>query len=276
MKSEAKVKIKTWHFENILLEKYCYSSGTIEPIPKHSHPEYQLGITLNRPGKYYYRGAYHTLPIGELSIISSGEIHQPNDINYLPQRAIFLMMQIQPQLLQAAASEIVQTADYPFFSGPVLRDCTVANLYRQLYLTIEQKASQLTIDTCLENLLTRLVVRHAHQSPSPLKLKSVPTAIALVCDYLRTHYADNVSLAQLAQVAGLSRFYLSRLFRREMGLSLSAYQMQLRIDRAKKLLSKGMAIATIASLTGFYDQSHFTSYFKRLVGVTPANYQRQQ
>ena len=61
-----------------------------------------------------------------------------------------------------------------------------------------------------------------------------------------------------------------------MGLSLSAYQMQIRIDRAKKLLARGTPIARVASEMGFYDQSHFGSHFKRLVGTTPRNYRKEQ
>ena len=69
---------------------------------------------------------------------------------------------------------------------------------------------------------------------------------------------------------------LSRLFKREIGLSLNAYQLQIRIDHAKKLLINGVPIALVASETGFYDQSHFNRYFKRLVGTTPKNYKQGQ
>ena len=101
-------------------------------------------------------------------------------------------------------------------------------------------------------------------------------AIALVCDYLQADYNYNVSLAELADLVGISRFYLSRLFCREKGISLSAYQTQIKIDRAKKLLSQKMSIATVATATGFYDQSHFGYHFKRLVGTTPGNYRSRQ
>ena len=109
-----------------------------------------------------------------------------------------------------------------------------------------------------------------------MKQYEIFKAIAIVCDFLQAHYAENVSLAKLSQISGLSRFYLSRLFQREMGLSLSAYQLPVRIDRAKKLLLGGMPIVQVASATGFYDRSHFSRYFKRLVGTTPKNYQKQQ
>ena len=99
-------------------------------------------------------------------------------------------------------------------------------------------------------------------------------AIALVCDYLQANHLNNISLTELADIAGVSRFYLSRLFRREKGISLNAYQTQIRIDRAKKLLFQETPIATVAALTGFYDQSHFGYHFKRLIGTTPGNYRK--
>ena len=100
--------------------------------------------------------------------------------------------------------------------------------------------------------------------------------IALVCDYLQANHHQNVSLAELADMIGISRFHLSRLFRREKGISLSAYQTQIRIDRAKQLLSQEVPISQVATATGFYDQSHFGYHFKRLVGTTPGNYQTEQ
>ena len=73
-----------------------------------------------------------------------------------------------------------------------------------------------------------------------LDLRSYSTdkpAIAQVCNYLQANYQENVSLAELANLVGISRFYLSRLFGREKGISLTAYQTQIKIDRAKKLLA---------------------------------------
>lgn len=51
-----------------------------------------------------------------------------------------------------------------------------------------------------------------------------------------------------------------------------AYQINVRLDRAKDLLLRGWPISEVAREAGFYDQSHFTRYFKRLVGVTPGSY----
>ena len=94
----------------------------------------------------------------------------------------------------------------------------------------------------------------------------------------RLHLAERwdqpVSLAELAGVAGLSRFELIRRFRQQNGLTPHAFQRDLRIDRARAMLGDGVPVAAVAAVCGFADQSHLTRVFKRLVGVTPGAYAR--
>ena len=92
--------------------------------------------------------------------------------------------------------------------------------------------------------------------------------------FLDEHYAERVSLVQLAQLMGLSAYHLNRSFRRKFGMPPHEYQLQLRILKAKSFLRLGRAISETALLVGFADQSHFTRHFKRSVGVTPGKFPR--
>ena len=274
MKLPARVTVTASQLPGILIEKYIYSAGTVEPLPRHSHREYQLGMSFNCQGEYFYRGAYHTVPIGNLSIIHSGEVHSPSERTYLPKPATFLMMHVDPSLLKETAREIANNLKVPFFTEPILRDCSLGKLFYRLCIATETNSTKLTKDSLLLDLLSHLIIQNEQFSDKSYPV--VKPAIVRVCDYLQANYENNVSLAELADLVGMSRFYLSRLFKREKGLSLSAYQTQIKIDRAKKLLSRGMAISTVASATGFYDQSHLNYHFKRLVGTTPGNYHSRQ
>lgn len=268
----AKVTVRAWESEGILLEHYAYSPGFVEPIPKHAHAEYQFGLCCNHPGEYHYRGAWHQLPKGSLSIIHSGEVHAPSERTNLVAPAAYWMMQADPALLEAAASEVAERPmGLPHFD---LFGCdpAVIQMYRRLHRVVEQAASKLEQDSALLLLLTQLISRHAQGCPVIRPSKTARPAVLRVRDFLQAHYADNVSLEQLADLAELSRFHLCRAFRQEVGVSPHVYQMQVRVDRAKMLLSRGMLVAKVASETGFYDQSHFGLHFKRLAGVTPGNY----
>ncbi|MGH9335698.1 MAG: helix-turn-helix domain-containing protein, partial [Vicinamibacteria bacterium] len=91
---------------------------------------------------------------------------------------------------------------------------------------------------------------------------------------LEAHFAESVSLALLSGVAGLSSFHLNRAFRLAYGLPPHAFQTQLRVARARKLLREGLPPAAAAAETGFTDQSHLHRHFKRVVGVTPAVFRK--
>ena len=90
--------------------------------------------------------------------------------------------------------------------------------------------------------------------------------------YLEERWAEPVALAELAAVARLSRFELARTFRAQVGLPPHAFQLDLRVARARALLGAGEAPAAVAAACGFYDQAHLGRVFKRAVGVPPARY----
>ena len=81
-------------------------------------------------------------------------------------------------------------------------------------------------------------------------------------------------LDELAAVARVSRFHLVHAFTREIGLSPHAYQVHIRVERARRLLQRGMSAAGAAASVGFADQSHLTRWFKRILRLTPSDYAR--
>jgi AraC-like DNA-binding protein len=99
-------------------------------------------------------------------------------------------------------------------------------------------------------------------------------AVEAVRRHLRGHVADPVRLDDLARLAGRSRCHLLRMFQQATGLPPHAYQTQLRVDAARRLLAAGHSISHVAAETGFSDQSHFSRVFRDLTGATPRQYQQ--
>ena len=88
-------------------------------------------------------------------------------------------------------------------------------------------------------------------------------------------HEDDLSLAGLAQRAGVSAFHLSRIFRRATGWTLSRYRTQLRVRRALERLADGERnLAALAADLGFADQAHLTRCVRAETGVTPGALRR--
>jgi transcriptional regulator GlxA family with amidase domain len=98
------------------------------------------------------------------------------------------------------------------------------------------------------------------------------SAVLRTKQFLDDHFADRVTLHELARLTGLSPYHLNRSFCRKIGIPPHAYQLRMRIARAKIALRRGSSIARVAMATGFADQSHFTRVFKRFEGDTPAQF----
>lgn len=115
--------------------------------------------------------------------------------------------------------------------------------------------------------------RDAEETDSQIREEQT---IREIQSYIRAHL-DSVSRSQLAEVFYLSPNYLSKLFRKETGVSLSEFIQQERMQRAKQLLRQdGLSVSQIAAETGYPSFAHFSKQFKKFVGMSPNEYRRKK
>jgi AraC family transcriptional regulator len=99
--------------------------------------------------------------------------------------------------------------------------------------------------------------------------------IKKVVEYIKENYQKECTLEELAKIAGISRFYLIRIFKDYIGKTPYDYLLDIRIENAKLLLAKGsISITDICHECGFNNMSHFIRMFKKKIGTTPSLYKK--
>ena len=116
-----------------------------------------------------------------------------------------------------------------------------------------------------------LRVKKAREESQPYSL-----AVSKVMDTVCHGRIKDLSLESLADIAGLSPKYLSSLFHKETGKTLTSYIQEVAIDKARNLLTySDYSLGEISSYLGFSSQSYFISVFKRHTGLTPRAYREK-
>ena len=100
-------------------------------------------------------------------------------------------------------------------------------------------------------------------------------ALLRVTHYIDEHYCDGVSLEEVAEATGISRYYVSHLFKELMDNTFVGYVNELRLNHAAMLLvTTDSPIIEIASKSGFNNLSNFNRAFKMYFGKTPSSYRK--
>ena len=121
---------------------------------------------------------------------------------------------------------------------------------------------QMAIDIFQKEIQKRAAV------PEPAGVKSMK-------QFMKDHYRENLTLENIAASAFLSSGYASRIFKKQMNISIMDYLLHLRMDEAKKMLRETtLSIDEIASKTGYADSSYFTKVFRKAMGMTPSRYRQ--
>lgn len=103
------------------------------------------------------------------------------------------------------------------------------------------------------------------------------TTIKKIIEYIQTHYQQTITIAALAEVAGLSEHYLMRYFKQNMGITCVDYINEYRLNIATHLLAEtDYPVGIIAEKCGIPNASYFNRLFKKTFGITPKDYRRKK
>jgi AraC-like DNA-binding protein len=234
----------------------------------HWHDSFTVGLVAAGCERVQLAGTERHVAPGDVFLLNPGEIHDGEafDASIGWQFRVFYLT---TEVLEEAAEDLLGAGNRrAIFEQSIIPDPEMWRTLLDLHATLSRSDSLLERSSTLFSGLTRLMSRSSSNGRE-LKTMIAPLTLERAREYLQTNWAKAVSLAELAQVAGLSRFHLLREFRKRYGLPPHAYQLQLRILRAKEMLFLGMPPGDVALKVGFYDQAHFTHALKRYVGVSP-------
>lgn len=151
-------------------------------------------------------------------------------------------------------------------------------LIQQIGLTLlaesssENQTGKLYADSLIQTLTLHLLKNYSNAKSISENLNGGLSGYKLrrVEEFINENLEEDLSLAEIAEVAGLSQFHFARAFRKSTGLTPQNYLMQQRIERAKVLLAKDdLPIVEVSLRTGFKNQSHFTTLFRKFTKFTP-------
>jgi AraC family transcriptional regulator len=146
-----------------------------------------------------------------------------------------------------------------------------------LPLSWEEPADRIAITQAGEMLTTYLAARCSEYQPRALFIRGglAPVVLRRVQEYVEAHLEQDLTIEDLAAVAGLSPYHFARAFKRSTGFGPYRYVLRRRTERAKRLLAAGkIPLSGVAQACGFGSQSHFSARFREVTGLTPSQFGR--
>ena len=258
---------RTMVYDDALRLEAYRLEGTQQPFPNHFHEYYVLGFIESGERRLCCKGREYLLQKGHIVLFQPGDNHACTQCSgTLDYRGLNIAQNVMLEL----AEEVTGRRVLPGFSENVLCDEEIACYLRSLHEMIMTGVR----DFCKEETLLLLIAVLIGRYGQPFE-DSVPACreeVEQACRFIERHFAEHIGLEQICSSAGLSRSALLRSFTRAKGVTPYSYLQNIRIGEAKKLLEQGVPPLETALRTGFSDQSHFTNYFNRFIGLPPGVY----
>jgi AraC family transcriptional regulator len=194
-----------------------------------------------------------------------------------------LHLYLRRSLVEEVAAEIVAGDPARVELVPIFGDTD--QLIERLMLAVRDvllnwdPSAMAYVDYLVRAIAARLVHQHSSSSGPPngayLRAKMGRGQLAKAIDFMEANLERSIDLADIASSAGVSPSHFARQFRSALGMAPHRYLMQLRTERAKRLLTEtAEPVVEIALSCGFANQEHLTRLFKRFCGATPAAYRK--
>jgi AraC-like DNA-binding protein len=244
---------------------------TARAFARHTHDQYGIGIVdAGGHSSWSGRGQVEAGP-GTFISVNPGEVHDGAAIGGRPRA--WRILYLETEALAALRADVLEGAAADFaFVAPVFSDASLCAAFETALAFADSTAGADAKRGCEEAMLTLVARLGTHSAGRRVTLPAAAPEVRRARERIDADPAAAVSLGELAAEAGVSRFQLMRGFRRAVGLSPHAYIVQRRLALARRMIRAGHALADVAMLAGFCDQSHLGRCFTRQFGVAPGRY----
>lgn len=243
-----------------------YSTQT---FGRHAHDRYAVGVISGGVEKLFYRGSYCLGGAGSVVTLTPGEIHDGLPGN--DQGWMYRMLYLDPQWVNRSVFQGRFSDEHVhLFQSALSQAPDFARGFLHQHRLIEQAGPGLEREIVLLDLVAQLFER----SGAPVAQVNTTElhAVQRVKKKLEEAFQEHIPLEELAQLANLDPLYLIRVFKKSVGISPHRYQIQKRVARVQQLLRSGSSLVEASFMCGFFDQSHMSRAFKKVVGITPGSF----
>ena len=249
--------------------------------PRHEHPEHFLSIVLSGTVRHEINTKGRNLRFishpGRIILLPRGTTDE-HDWAGPTER---LVVAIHPCLLSNALDETAHRTDVELKERWDLFDEHISALLHEMAADLDDgsPAGPIYGESLANALGVYLLKRYAVRPLTPVTYKGGLPGYRLkrVLDYIAASLDENISLAQLSAIAGMSPHYFSEMFKQSTGRTPHTYVLHQRIERAKqRLRDPACSIADVGLDAGFENLSHFARVFRRLVGTTPSRFRAEE
>ncbi|WEK54373.1 MAG: AraC family transcriptional regulator [Candidatus Cohnella colombiensis] len=217
---------------------------------------------------YYVNGVKHTIEAGDIIYIPVGSVREAHTSKENPMHSYAFNFKwlpnenTEPLPLQTVTKNVITSELIGYF-----KQFTHVWLSKQPGYVMQARALFMLIIHRLLTITNR-----------DTALMRADKRVNLVLAYVAEHYSEELDLAGLAEIVGLHRVYLGKLFKKNMGCSFNEYLNMIRINNAEMLLTTGgFSVTQVAERCGFHDISYFSNVFKSVKGYPPSTvFNRQQ
>ncbi len=261
MRESTGQRITAWRPAVPGIAEVFHARVTDHAYPMHTHDTWTLLIVDYGTIQYDLEHSRHGAFGAEVHLLPPHVPHdgKPASRNGFQKRVLYLDEDTVGAALIGAAMD-----------APSLpRDPELRRRIHRLHLALatpgEEFAAQTRLALVRDDLVAHLRGHGAGDSHAPALARQLR-------ELLDDSVVAGVSLADAAARLHAHPGHLVRCFTGAFGISPHAYLTGRRIDRARRLLLRGVPAALAATATGFYDQAHLTRHFRRHVGTTPARF----
>lgn len=234
-------------------------------LPRHFHECAYLSYVLEGPySESYGNSASVTCSPGVLRYLPPSLAHA----NIFDAGSHCLLIEVDNEALKRV-EEHSTTLEHPGEIQGIGSTWLAQRLYHEF-----RQGDELAL-VSIEGVLLEMLAEGARHAGSSGPVAVIPRWLRIAREYLESNFLRPLSLAEIAGAAGVHRVHLSREFRRYFSTTVGEFLRRKRIEHACHLVSTTpIALAEIAMICGFSDQSHFSATFRRQVGLTPARFRQ--